>query len=153
MDSHDLRTILRRNRVMQGIFLDVFALDHLPTAIELKGANRWFLVCNCCPSTERGRHWIAIFYDRGSIEFFDSFALPPHTYDARLVTFLHHTSGACEVIYNNEPLQSINSDVCGYYCILFGVARSRGVTFRNIVQELIALTRDNLVKFIVKTLL
>ena len=45
MDSHDLRTILQQNRVTQGIFLDVFALDHLPTAIELKGANRWFLVC------------------------------------------------------------------------------------------------------------
>ena len=44
-------------------------------------------------------------------------------------------------------------DACGHYCILFGVARSGGDTFQNIVKELSTLTRDNLVKFIVKTIL
>ena len=128
MDSHDLRTILRRNRVTQGIFLDVFALDHLPTAIELKGANRWFLVCNCCPSTKRGHHWVAVFYNHGSIEFFDSFALSPWAYDVRMTTFLHYTSRARVILYNDVRLQEIDSDACGHYCILFGVARGGGDT-------------------------
>ena len=86
------------------------------------------------------------------MEFFDSFALSPDAYDPRLVTFLHRTSGAREVVYNNEPLQAIESDACGHYCIVFGVARSRGDTFRNIVGELSALTRDKIIKFIVNTL-
>ena len=50
-------------------------------------------------------------------------------------------------------LQEIDSDACVHYCILFGVARSGGETFQNIVKELSTLTRDTLVKFIVKTIL
>ena len=153
MDTLELESILQRNSNARSTFLGVFALDHLPTTTELYNYNRWFLVCNCCPSTRPGRHWIAVFYDHGTVEFFDSFALPPNMYDGRLVTFLHRTSLAHEVVYNNEPLQAMESDACGHYCILFCIARSRGETFRSIVGEMSALTRDNVIKFIVNTLL
>ena len=131
----------------------MFALDGLPTRAELHQKNRWFVVCNCCPSTERGHHWVAVFFNHGSAEFFDSFALSPLAYDERLTRFLHYTSGAHEILFNDVRLQQIDSDACGHYCILFGVARSGGDTFQNIVKELSSLTRDNLVKFIVKTVL
>ena len=152
MNTFELEHILRRNISPQEIFLGVFALDGLPTRTELRQKNRWFLVCNCCPSTKRGHHWVAVFYNHGSIEFFDSFALSPWAYDVRMTTFLHDTSGAREILFNDVRLQEIDSDACGHHCILFGVARSGGDTFQNIVKELSTLTRDNLVKFIVKTI-
>ena len=74
-------------------------------------------------------------------------------YDDRMVKFLHDTSEAYEVIISDVRLQDVDSDVCGHYCILFGVARSGGDTFHNIVKGLSTLTRDNLVRFIVKTIL
>ena len=153
MNTFELEHILQRNISPREIFLGVFALDSLPTRTELRQQNRWFLVCNCCPSTKRGHHWVAVFYNHGSIEFFDSFSLSPWAYDVRMTTFLHYTSRAREILYNDVRLQEIDSDVCGHYCILFGVARSGGDTFQNIVKELSTLTRDNLVKFIVKTIL
>ena len=153
MNTFELEHILRRNISPREIFLGVFALDSLTTRIELRQKNRWFLVCNCCPSTKRGHHWVAVFYNHGSIEFFDSFALSPWAYDVRMTTFLHDTSGAREILFNDVRLQEFDSDACGHYCILFGVARSGGDTFQNIVKELSTLTRDNLVKFIVKTIL
>ena len=153
MNTFELEHILQRNISPREIFLGVFALDSLPTRTELRQKNRWFLVCNCCPSTKRGHHWVAVFYNHGSIEFFDSFALSPWAYDFRMTTFLHYTSRAREILYNDVRLQEIDSDACGHYCILFGVARSGGDTFQNIVKELSTLTRDNLVKFIVKTIL
>ena len=157
MDTQELETILRRSASTQKTFLAVFALDQLPTSIELRKAaeryDRWLLVCNCCPASQPGRHWIAVFYEHGTVEFFDSFALPPDNYDRLLTTFLHHATDACEVVYNNVPLQSIDSDACGHYCVLFGVARSRGQSFRSILDEMTALNRDNLMKFIVNTLL
>ena len=153
MNTFELYNILQRNISPQEIFLGVFALDGLPTRSELHQRNRWFLVCNCCPSTKRGHHWVAVFYNHGSVEFFDSFALPPLAYDERMMRFLHHTSGAHEILFNDVRLQQIDSDACGHYCILFGVARSGGDTFQKIVKELSSLTRDNLVKFIVKTVL
>lgn len=163
MDTPELEAILQRNAVVQETFIGVFALDHLPSRSDLnylqkqreeaRYPNRWFLICNCCPSMKTGRHWIAVFYDEGSVEFFDSFALSPDAYDKRLTTFLLQTSGAGEVICNTEPLQALESDACGHYCVLFGVTRSRGDTFRSFVNEITALTRDNLIKFIVNTLL
>ena len=79
MDTRELETILKKNVSTQKTFLGVFALDQLPTPTELRKVaerrDRWFLVCNCCPASKPGRHWIAIFYERGSVEFFDSFAL------------------------------------------------------------------------------
>ena len=152
MNKFEFEHILQRNISPREIFLGVFALDGLPTRTELRQRNRWFLVCNC-PSTKRGHHWVAVFYNHGSIEFFDSFALSPWAYDVRMTTFLHDTSGAREILFNDVRLQEIDSDACGHYCILFGVARSGGDTFQNIVKELSTLTRDNLVKFIVKTIL
>ena len=153
MNTFELEHILQRNVSPREIFLGVFALDGLPTRTELRQKNRWFLVCNCCPSTKRGHHWVAVFYNHGSIEFFDSFALSPWAYDVRMTTFLHDTSGAREILFNDVRLQEFDSDACGHYCILFGVARSGGDTFQNIVKELSTFTRDNLVKFIVKTIL
>ena len=167
MDTDKLEAILQRNEAVRDTFLGVFALDRLPSRFELVDvqtqqermglSNRWFLVCNCCPSFKKGIHWIAVFYDEGSVEFFDSFALPPGVYDddaARLTTFLDETSGAEEVIYSTTPLQSIDSDACGHYCVLFCVARSRGMPFKSIIGEVSTLTtRDDLMKFIVNTLL
>ena len=148
MNTFELEHILQRNISPREIFLGVFALDGLPTRTELRQRNRWFLVCNCCPSTKRGHHWVAVFYNHGSIEFFDSFALSPWAYDVRMTTFLHYTSRAREILYNDVRLQEIDSDACGHYCILFGVARSGGDTFQNIVKELSTFTRDNLVELL-----
>ena len=153
MDTRELDTILRSYAAMRETFLGVYALDHLPSSIEVRRHDRSFLVCNCCPSTRSGRHWIAVFYDRGCVEFFDSFGLPPSAYDARVVTFLDNLAPTTrDVVYSNVQLQAIESDACGHYCILYGVARSRGDTFRDVLTEMEALTRDNTIKFIVNTL-
>ena len=151
MDTRELDTILRANVDTCETFLGVYALDQLPSPSEVR--QRSFLVCNCCPSTQSGQHWIAVFYDRGQVEFFDSFGLPPNAYDARVVTFLANLATTTDdVLYNNVQLQSIESDACGHYCVLYGVERSRGGTFRGIVAEMEAMTRDNIIKYIVNTL-
>ena len=128
MNTFELEHILQQNISPQEIFLGVFALDGLQTRTALSQRNRWFLVCNCCPSTKRGHHWVAVFYNHGSIKFFDSFALSPWVYDVRMTTFLHYTSRAHEIIFNDVRLQEIDSDACGHYCINLSVARSGGDT-------------------------
>lgn len=155
METPELKKILKENAVTRETFTGVYALDKLPTASdsEFHQRDRWFLICNCCPSSRIGKHWIAMFYERGGdVEFFDSFGLPPSAYDARVMAFLNSTA-AEDVMYNSVPLQAIDSDACGHYCIVYGVSRSRGNAFDKIVNELSTLTRDNMVKFIVNTLL
>ena len=155
MDTGEVESILKENATTRGTFTGVYALNELPTASdrEFHQRDRWFLICNCCPSTRIGEHWIAMFYERGGdVEFFDSFGLPPSAYDARVMKFLNSTATE-DVMYNSVPLQAIDSDACGHYCIVYGVGRSRGDTFDKIVNELSTLTRDNMIKFIVNTLL
>ena len=95
-----------------------------------------------------------MFYDRGQVEFFDSFGLPPNAYDARIVIFLANLATTSnDALHNIVQLQSIESDACGHYCVLYGVARSRGDTFRGIVAEMKAMKRDNIIKYIVNTFL
>ena len=95
-----------------------------------------------------------MFYDRGSVEFFYSFGLSPDAYVELMVRFLDDNSMMTrEVTYNNVQLQALDSDACGHYCILYGVARSLGDTFHDVVSEMKTLTRDNTIKFIVNTLL
>ena len=155
MDTGEVESILKENATTRGTFTGVYALNELPTASdrEFHQRDRWFLICNCCPSTRIGEHWIAMFYERGGdVEFFDSCGLAPSAYDARVMKFLNSTA-AEDVMYNSVPLQAIDSDACGHYCIVYGVGRSRGDTFDKIVNELSTLTRDNMIKFIVNTLL
>lgn len=155
MDTRELNTILERNVATRDTFLGVYALDQLPENVELVRRDRWFLVCNCCPSTRIGEHWIAIFYERGSgeVEFFDSFGLPPDAYDARLLAFLDSLWMIGALTYNNTPLQSLDSDACGHYCVLFGVARCRGLAFLDVIHKLAAETRDDIIKCIVTMIL
>ena len=156
MDTRQLDEILRCNEDTAGTFVGVYALDELASvaSVRIRQRDRWFLVCNCCPSSQRGRHWVAIFYERGEVEFFDSFGLPPIAYDQALLAFLHSlTTQRCDVTYNNVPLQAFDSDACGHYCVLYGAARSRGDTFWRVVSDMCTLTRDTFIKFIVNTLL
>ena len=153
MNTYQLEEILQRNISTETSFLGVFAIDQLPTTLDLHDLNQWVLVCNCCPASQIGQHWIAIFYQHGSVEFFDSFAFPPEMYDGKLINFLHHTSSAREIVYSNETLQAFDSDACGEYTILFCIARSRGDTFKEIIDEMVTWTRDNLVKLIVNLFL
>ena len=108
MDTSELESILEGNEAVRDTFLGVYALDRLPSKLELDEIqreqeanglpNRWFLICNCCPSTKIGRHWIAMFSENGLVEFFDSFALPPSAYnDVRLTTFLPEASEGGDV--------------------------------------------------------
>ena len=38
--------------------------------------------------------------------------------------------------YNTTPLQSINTIVCGHYCILYCLLRARGYSFSDVIQIL-----------------
>ena len=151
MDTLEIKNYLETNTVTSDAFLNVYALDQLPK--KKLTQERWLLICNCCPADRRGEHWVAMFYERGGdVEFFDSFGLTPEAYGDAILSFISAQEQDC-VVYNNAQLQSPESDACGHYCIMFAYHRCRGESFKAIVEKLNALTRDNVVKFIVTTLL
>ena len=145
MNTMESRKHLIADQYTASVFLGIYAIDQLPR--EEIVTDKWLLVCNCCPVSRRGEHWFAMFYEDGRLEFFDSFGLSPHDYDA-VQDFIQRQQ-AREVYYNDETLQSITSDACGYYCLLLGFLRARGKSMHWIVQEILELDRDCIIKYIV----
>jgi hypothetical protein len=89
------------------------------------------MVVNTDPSGQPGEHWVAFFVSSSSsIEYFDSFGMPPVNCD--LFRFFQSFSITS---FNDVRLQAIDSTVCGHYCIAFLARRVRGQSMSDIVSK------------------
>lgn len=145
MNTLQIKKYFETSEVTRHIFLDVYAADQLPK-VKLD-QDRWLLVCNCCPANRRGEHWVAMFYENGTLEFFDSFGLASENY-AGVEEFIR-LQEPNELISNTIRLQSVESDVCGHYCIYYGYSRSDGESMERIINNLNYMSRDTFVKHVV----
>jgi len=72
--------------------------------------KKGFYIVNLDDVGGSGTHWTALYFDGKLNIYFDSFGVKPPTNIERLLG---------NFIYNKEHIQDLNSDLCGYYCILF----------------------------------
>jgi hypothetical protein len=104
--------------------LGVFPADCIPS-LKAVNHNACFIV-NTDPNGEPGKHWLAFFYDfdNRTLEYFDSFALKLNKHK-----YVHSTLSSRKLdilpVNNTVNLQSFNSSVCGFYCILYLHWRTR----------------------------
>ena len=118
------------DQVVSQCFAGVFPCDKLSTFKFAKFPCG--LVANTDPSGQPGEHWVAFFIDSSgkSVEYFDSFGMPPVNCD--LFKFFQ-SFGLTS--YNDVRLQAIDSTVCGHYCIAFLARRLRGQSMKDIVNQ------------------
>ena len=77
-------------------------------------------IVNSDESTSSGSHWSAIWKKRGKVEYFCSYGLE-HVNDE-----LRELLERLGYKRNGRQLQSLDSDLCGQYCILYLICRERG---------------------------
>ena len=83
-------------------------------------------------SNKAGEHWIAvIFNNNGDVLYFDSYGLPP--LETEIINFLDNHSTSWR--YNRQRLQSLQSKVCGLYCIFTLDAAARGYNIQKYLQQ------------------
>lgn len=110
--------------------MGVFPSDKIPDIRKFPCA----LVLNTDKHDEKGSHWLAVYIqDQRTLEFFDSFGLPPDVYGEDITRFIKRY---CRIQWNKIPLQSLTSNVCGQYCIYFIVKRSQGHCMKSIIHLL-----------------
>lgn len=110
----------------EGRFLGTFPRDLLPAN---PGRSRG-LIINLDESTESGSHWVAIYFDdNGKADYFDSFGLPPLTLEIKKFLSENAPRGW---IFNDQCFQSLSSNTCGAYCILFLKLRFKDIPFEQI---------------------
>jgi hypothetical protein len=123
-----VENLLRADCKLSTIFDGVYASDCLPLFC---GGGDTGLVMNMDPSDQSGSHWVCIYIQNGKGEYFDSYGMAPPLED--FLGFLDRNSRSWS--YNKQELQSLDSMVCGHYCIWFLSERARGRSMQNIVQQ------------------
>ena len=106
-------------------FLGVFARDTIPHLDDSLTYPLCF-VSNTHTREKPGEHWVAFFYVSSNfLEFFDSYGLHPSLYDF---------TNFSPQLFKEKTLQSLDSNVCGQYCIFFLYHRSRGKSLKEIIR-------------------
>ena len=129
MNSLQILEILSKDSFSKKYFNSVLSIDELPpVSSKLKSIA---FITNTDKSSGKGEHWLSVFYDRKSnCQFFDSIGFGPEIYG--MENFLLSTSKSIQI--NKYPIQSVFSELCGYYSILFILTRSRGISFNNFLK-------------------
>ncbi|KAJ8023215.1 hypothetical protein HOLleu_35549 [Holothuria leucospilota] len=109
----------------------VFPSDCLPSMVM---KPPWCLLANTDRKEEPGSHWVAIYADGESIEFFDSFGRPPEACAFDFGKFLKRYASKSPLKINDKQIQNIFSTVCGQYCLFFLLHRVRGMSMSSIVN-------------------
>ena len=150
MNTEEIKNYLETYEDTRDIFLNVYAVDQLPK--EKISRTRWLLVTNCCPANRRGEHWVAMYCENDNLEFFDSFGMSPSMYEG-VPDFIERQE-TNSVIYNCQQLQSIDSDACGHYCIMYAIWRAQGYSLQDTMTRFNQLNdRDSIVKFMITNFL
>ena len=115
---------------------EVCAKDLLP---EKKPLDMKAYIVNTDISTDPGEHWVAIYFRRDQVIYFNSYGRPPE--EQYVLPFLERNSSRW--IHNKECLQSPWSKVCGMWCIYIIHQLNKGLDLNtSIHQELYGTGED-----------
>src|SRR5215471_20493197 len=136
MDTMQIMCTLRNVKS----FVGVFSSDLIPYSITEPGC----LIINTDPHDEPGTHWLAICLQPKSYSafYFDSYGLAPSLPSVH--AFLRRNCTLYD--YNDIPMQSLTSTLCGHYCCLFVLYMDRGYTPQQFVAMFYSKDADSKVR-------
>ena len=116
---------------------EVCAKDLLP---EKKPLDMKAYIVNTDISTDPGEHWVAIYFRRDQVIYFDSYGRPPE--EQYVLPFIERNSSRW--IHNKECLQSPWSKVCGIWCIYIIYQLNKGLNLNTAIHQELYGTGDDL---------
>lgn len=140
MRSSQIQSILKRHRDIQPIFKGVFASNRLPRRIPKNVTLAY--IANTDPAHKPGQHWVAIFYTKTCVYYFDSYGRGPTTPNFKRMMYFRK--------YRKVFGRRIQGDgkECGYYCLYFILAMVYNKDFSCFGDDFNA--NDRLVRKLVK---
>ena len=86
-------------------------------------------IYNLEPSYMSGSHWVATYIKNGTINYFDSFGMPPFQ---ELVN--HAKKKNITLLHQSDQIQNLLTTTCGYFCLYFLNEMSKGSSYYNTLQ-------------------
>lgn len=105
MNSKEINSLIKDPN-----FLGCFASNNLPQKVK---RNVFSLIVNSDEKKFSGEHWLALHIVRDKIFYFDSFGCPI------LEEPIKKWIGNRVLFWSKRCIQSVKSQLCGYYCICF----------------------------------
>ena len=128
MWTDQIEAILKSDPVSAPQFGGVYPCNTLPQTLPY---GKCLYVANTDPAGKPGEHWVAFyFHPNGTCYYFDSYGLPPLRQS--FLDFMQRNAKSW--VYNMQRLQQPESDVCGHYCIFFGLHMCRGKTMQGLLK-------------------
>ena len=127
LTSFFLNNVLENTPHFLGVYPQDFLLTFSPDTYPIK------LLLNLDVSSQPGTHWLSLCITETHLEIFDSFGLDPKTWNRKpviLLKFIEKLSQSRNVLISPR-FQSNNSNLCGFYSILFLSLRTN-FTFHEI---------------------
>ncbi len=128
MNTLHINKIMKHDAFTKKLYAGTFAIDTLPQKIRYPSC----IILNNKKSSHAGEHWLAIYYFKNKrAQFFDSFGHSPAFYN--LEEYLKRTS--TNYSYNTTTVQSINSNYCGLYVVLFLIFKARRRSLKYFLKQ------------------
>ena len=145
MNSTELLKILQCDRYTNLLNPAVKPLNHF---LDEPLSSPSLTIVNLDSCDKPGSHWVAVYVPmNGRTEYFDSYANEPNK---KFLFKLQQLKN--EIIYSLIPVQGL-STVCGQYCLLFLLIRSRGFVFHDIISTFLlsefSAERDSIANFMI----
>ena len=131
MNTLQLKEAVEQDKSAQQQFRGVFPSDLLPEEVTEYPS---VYIANVDPSSKAGSHWVAFYFTKDKKgEFFDSYGQSPELYTDIFKDVLQDNSQ--EWTLNRRELKSMNSRVCGQYCVFYVILRCRGNSMEAVVRR------------------
>ena len=95
-------------------------------------------IYNLEPHYMSGNHWVTTYVRNGTINYFDSFGMPPFQ---ELVN--HAKEKNLTLLHQNGQIQNLYTTACGYYCLYFLNEMHKGVDYFHLLQVFDTDTKEN----------
>ena len=86
-------------------------------------------IYNLEPAYMNGSHWCATYAKNNVINYFDSFGMPP--FEEMLQ---HAKKENVTLLHQNQQIQNLYTNTCGYYCLYFLNEMNKGVDYFDLLQ-------------------
>ena len=95
-------------------------------------------IYNLEPHYMSGSHWVTTYVRDGTINYFDSFGMPPFQ---ELVN--HAKEKNLNLLRQNQQIQNLYTTTCGYFCLYFLNEMHKGVDYFDLLQVFSFDTEEN----------
>jgi hypothetical protein len=130
MDAKQLSTILQREPDTRPFFKGVFSAD---SVLTFSPCVPCAIIINTDPSSQPGRHWVAIFIDNTNQgQFFDSYGNKPEYYHPEWNLWL--SKWTKKWTYSSRVVQPDSSVHCGVHSLFFILHCCQGLSYGDIME-------------------